>query len=388
MCVRRPGHAAVADPGAGRQPEKPERRRAPLPVFGRLLEPFYRVVIGRVNRRFDAGVGVTRVRDRKGSRIAVISIGNLSVGGTGKTPMVVHVVRTLREAGRRPCIAMRGYRRGGEAEGEADETDAYRREFPGVAIVAQPDRLSGINTLFAGGGGRGGDGIREERPDCVVLDDGFQHRQIARDLDVVLVDATRSPFADRLLPAGWLREPVESLGRASAVVITHAESARPDDLKQLLQRISASHGKPPIAVTRHVWTHLVVTDSGGERGLGLDWLIGKRVLGCCAIGNPGAFARSLRMTVEGSGRGEVSEMITLPDHDPYTPGTVARLVQSARRQGAEAIVVTDKDWSKLRRVSPPGGKWPCPLVRASLALVFDSGREEFDRLVVRAAGGE
>lgn len=339
-----------------------------LSPLGLLLEPVYRGAIARINRRRDRGNGVEQLS------VPVVSIGNLSVGGTGKTPMVMHAVGALLRAGRRPCIAMRGYApAGARAAGGPDETDSYRREFPGVPVVARPDRAAGVRALLQAGG--------ESRPDCVVLDDGFQHRQIARELDIVLVDASRSPLEDRLLPAGWLREPVASLKRAGAVVLTHAELVDERTVARLIKGLEAQSGGARVAaVCRHVWTHLETP----EERQGLDWLIGRRVVGCCAIGHPGAFERSLRTTVGPDGR---VEMITLRDHDPFAPATVRRLIGAAKDAGAEAIVVTDKDWSKLRRV--PAEEWPCPVVRPRLAMVFDWGGAELEsRVVSVVTGGE
>ncbi len=307
----------------------------------------------------------------------VVSIGNLSVGGTGKTPMVMHVLRVLLEHGSRPCIAMRGYSKGGNAA--PDETDAYFRAFPSVPVVARPNRAQGLRELLARDSG-------DALPDCVVLDDGFQHRQIARNLDVVLIDSTpgRSVFEDRLLPAGWLREPVDSLRRASAVVLTHAELTSADQIVDLQSRISR-HTFAPVAVTRHVWTGLKQRTGGDDHMLPLDSLIDKRITGCCAIGHPGAFFRSLAAI---SGIAEPvlrAGSLSLPDHDPYRPATIARLIAAAKQHNAQFIVITDKDWSKLRKL--PDSTWPCPIVRPELAIVFDSGREEFDRMVLEAAGG-
>lgn len=349
-----------------------EPARGPIPLWaGRLVEPVYAAAIDRRNRRFDAGRGVTRLD------VPVISVGNLSVGGTGKTPMVMHVLGLLLRAGRRPCVAMRGYQRGRPTDGRLpDETDSYRRRFPDVPIVAQPDRLAGLRALMQAAGVDG--------PDCVVLDDGFQHRRLARDADLVLIDATRPPSADRLLPAGWLREPIRSLARATSVIVTHAQCATPEDLASIDAAVRAqrSDRRGVDAVTRHVWTGLLAGTPGvDETPAPLDVLAGARVLGCCAIGNPGAFLHSLRATV-GPGGGGVVEAMTLPDHDPYAPATLDRLIARARAAKADAIVVTDKDWSKLRHV--PADRWPCPVWRPVLELVFDRGADALEADIARA----
>ncbi len=356
-----------------------QRRRGPLPVIGRAIEPVYRWVVARKNARFDAGVGVRRFD------VPVISIGNLSVGGTGKTPLVMHALRTLMQAGRRPCVAMRGYSKGGD--GAPDETDAYARAFPGMPIVAQADRIAGLERLLGSGREDATRSVAVPKADCIVLDDGFQHRQIARDVDVVLVDATRSRsvFTDRCLPAGWLREPVESLRRASIVVLTHAELASPEWIGGLKREIGA-RTSAPVAVTRHVWTGLRQRIGGEDRMLPLDVLIGKSVTGCCAIGHPSAFAASLERVVNGPNpETDRVGMLALPDHDPFGPARVKALAEMARVCKAAFIVVTDKDWSKLRGL--PDSTWPCPVVRPELAVVFDEGREVFEGMVVRAGRG-
>lgn len=315
----------------------------------------------------------------------MISIGNLSVGGTGKTPMVMHTLSVLRQAGLNPCVAMRGYTRGKGGRSThvvaPDEADSYRRAFANLPLVAQPDRAAGLRALL---------NLDAHAFDCVVLDDGFQHRQIARGLDMVLVDATpeRTPFADHCLPRGWLREPVTSLKRSSAIVLTHAELASGPSVRELQMQIKhagGGGGGAVVAVTRHVWVGLKsgAGADGSEQMLPLDVLLGKRVLGCCAIGHPDAFAASLRSTA--GGMGEV-EMMVLPDHDPYAPATVKRLAERARNMRAEAIVVTDKDWSKLRMV--PAAAFGCQILRPELALVFDSGQEVLDSMILAAARGE
>ncbi len=362
-------------------------------MLGRLLEPLYTFEVSRRNRRYDRGIGVTR------AGVPVISVGNLSVGGTGKTPMVTHLARELLEAGYHPAIAMRGYvkGRGAGAHGQtSDEARQYRRILEDVPIIAQPDRAAGIAELLRAQAEEGSG----PRVDCVILDDGFQHRRLARDLDIVLIDVMRSPFDDRVLPAGWLREPVAALKRADAVVLTHAELATPEHLAALRTDVSSVHGRPPIAVTRHLWTGLRVaeptrrvpevgvTEQGRERAWAnqlraVDYLRDRRVLAVCAIGSPEGF-----LTAAAAASGSVVGRIVLPDHDPYTPRTVERIAREAA--GVDVILTTEKDWSKLRRRRPPARgadahrTWPCPIVRPVLTLTFDHGREALTARVLEA----
>ncbi|HYE02195.1 MAG TPA: tetraacyldisaccharide 4'-kinase [Phycisphaerales bacterium] len=333
-------------------------RPGPVPAWlGRLAEPVYAAVIGARNRRFDRGRGVERVP------VPVVSIGNLSVGGTGKTPIVGVVVSMLRAAGVRTAIALRGYARGAHAP-DGDEAALYRSVLPGVPVIVGPDRAASIRRHLHEHGPLG----------AVVLDDGFQHRRLARDLDLVLVDASRGPLAgQRLLPAGWLRDPPAALARAHGVIITHAEAVAGTELASLSAQISALHGRPPLAVTRHAWAGLA---DESERRVPTSALSGQRVVAACAIGNPGPF---LRMLAASGAR--VQERIILPDHDPLGPRTVRRIGDAARRRLADAIVVTEKDWTKLARA----GAWPCPVLRPRLVVDVLSGEEALRRLVLGVA---
>jgi tetraacyldisaccharide 4'-kinase len=326
---------------------------SPLPVPLRFLAApaamVYARVMARRNFAFDRGRGVVEI-DR-----TVLSVGNLSLGGTGKTPMVKRIVRSLLAAGRRPAIAMRGY---AANKGYSDEAAEYAAEFPEVPVVAQADRLDGLLKLFATPEG--------QRIDTVVLDDGFQHRRIARQFDLVLIDASKNPLHDRIFPAGTLREPLESLARADAVVITHAESVGSPELETLQRELGAISGGLPIAVTRHVWSGLRVFERGVERRETLAWLRGRRAVAACGIGNPGAFVAALRQATGAA----VDEFIR-PDHDPFAPATIKALLQQARNNAAGSIVLTAKDWAKLQQVRRD--VWPCPVVVAELDLQFDRG---------------
>lgn len=358
-------------------------RPGPLPAplratLGAAILPLYTAAIRRRNARFDRDEGVTRLD------VPVISIGNLSVGGTGKTPMVMLILRELLAMGKRPCIAMRGYSKGRAKRRDAedapclsDEADEYARALPGVPIVAQPDRLAGLHALLRSPGGHG--------VDCVVLDDGFQHRQIARDLDIVLLDASRDAFSDQLLPVGWLREPVSSLGRAQVVVLTHAELARPDALMRMQAQVRSVNMDAVIAIARHEWRALILGDSVNERTEPISWLACKRVIVTCGIGNPDAFLAAAQHA-----GAEVAAQLILPDHDPYRPRTVARLIgmidaERRRSPPVEAVVTTQKDWSKLR-LRPID--WPLPVVRPELSIGFASGGPEVSRLIARALSAQ
>ncbi len=328
--------------------------------FGSVAAKTYGAVIAARNRRFDAGVGVVTF-DRP-----VISVGNLSVGGTGKTPLVKRVCHWLTQAGLRPVIALRGYK---ASLGRSDEAELYAAALPGVPVVVGSDRAAGLSEFFGTLAGEGAD--------CVVLDDGFQHRRIARCCDIVLVDSTRPPFTDRLLPAGWLREPVASLARADAVVLTHGEARSRAGVVALEARLWDVSRRFITAATRHHWNALRSPD--GE-SVGVDRLRGARYMLVCAIGNPSAFrAEAVRVAL-----GEPTAELILRDHDPYGPSTIRRMMAMMAAVKPDVLLVTEKDWTKLA-TAMPANEWPCPVWRPHLEIVFDRGEAALRALVIAKA---
>lgn len=351
----------------GSLPRTPPHRGAvpwlPTPVAA-LASRLYLHELNRRNRNFDAGNGVTALD------IPIISIGNLSVGGTGKTPLVEHIARTLAAAGARPAIAMRGYR---AANGISDEAREYQLSLPDVPTLVNADRIAAIRNEQRARAARSA-----PRLTCIILDDGFQHRKLARDLDIVLIDATRSPFSDHPLPRGWLREPVESLRRAHAIIITRADLA-PDAAATMAQRVSSVAPGLPIATVAYEWSALDITHKTDNHTEPLDWLKGKRLLACAAIGNPDAF---ITQVAAHAGAAPV-HAIFLRDHDRYAPRTIDSLITAARDARADAIITTRKDWTKLSRVDP--SRWPCPIVRPRITVRWLAGASEVESLVRKAS---
>ena len=259
------------------------RKPSPIPrPLAVPLEPLYAWAVARRNRRFDRGKEMSR------APVFVISVGNISVGGAGKSPHCQLLARLCKKLGKNPAIVLRGY--GPKEGGVSDELAEHRQRSPDVPAAADPDRLAAIAHLITGQ--VPGAGVR--RPDVVILDDGFQHRRLKRDLDLVLIDSTRSPFADRLLPAGWLREPVTALARASAVVLTRADLPPSRELQTLRDDVARVTGAPPLAETAHAWEpEIPALVSGRETTKPKGWLKGRRVVAACAIGNPSAFESQL-----------------------------------------------------------------------------------------------
>jgi tetraacyldisaccharide 4'-kinase len=338
-------------------------KKPPLPgILGKALSRIYLAELGRRSRRFDRGIGVDRLD------LPVISIGNLSVGGTGKTPMVRQVCQWLIDAGHKPCIAMRGYKAGAEG---SDEQREYRDTLPDVPIVAQPDRAVGVRTLMNTPEGT--------NIDTIVLDDGFQHRQLARDLDIVLLDATRDPFMDRALPAGWLRELPGALARAHAVVVTHAELVDESAVESMIASARAVNPDLICAAAAHEWAgFVVVADNEPDRIEPTDWLTGRAVVAACAIGNPGAFLAAAR---EAIGSPPAAEVV-LRDHDRYAPAAIDRIAAEVRRTSAKAILTTGKDLVKLRQHAD---SLAVPIAAARLQLSLARAENELRHAVLAAA---
>jgi tetraacyldisaccharide 4'-kinase len=246
----------------------------------------------------------------------VISVGNITVGGTGKTPMVIWLAERLLAEGKRVAILSRGYR---GAAGTSDEIELMRQRLQGRALFGvSADRYAEGQRLEAG-------------VDVFILDDGFQHLRLARDMDIVLVDSTRPLQHEFILPAGRLREPLSSLNRAHAVVFTRTEQSE--------LTISAIQKFPQFAIYPAVTKLLGFRKQGvGDSHEPLRALITGSCFAFCGIGNPGAFFANLeRWGLQLAGRR------IFRDHHRYTPDEIAELERAAEAAGASALVTTEKD---------------------------------------------
>lgn len=290
----------------------------------RPLEALYRCVSGARAVLYDRGwLPVERLDT------PVVCIGNLTVGGTGKTPMVAWVCRWFLERGRRPGLLSRGYGARGDVN---DEALLLERLLPGVPHVQNPDRAAGGRELE-------GSGV-----DVIVMDDGFQHRRLFRDLDCVLVDATRPwglPSLDdedlglrALLPRGFLREAPEALGRAHAVVLTRTDQVAPERVERIEDELLRLAPGTAVIHARH-GIRCLTRDDGVQESP--DALAGRPVVLCSGIGNPSAF----EATVRGLGA-EVLEHRRFADHHPYTPEDLSGLAGEGR-----ILLTTAKDAVKL-----------------------------------------
>lgn len=309
----------------------------------RPLSALFGLGVGLRNRLYDRSVLPVRRLP-----VPVISVGNLTAGGTGKTPAVAFLARLLLSGGRRPGVLSRGY--GARADGAlSDENLLLREALPEVPLRQDPDRFRAGRAL-----------LDEEGADCLLLDDGFQHRRLHRDLDLLLVDATAPRGGGRLLPAGLLREPLASASRASLVVLTRSgqvDAAAREALKAEVR----SWGYEGEVLASSMRPRTLFGPGGRE----LSWLRDRSVFLFSGVGNPASFRRtaeSLGVQVAGEER--------FADHHAYTREDAARLSLRAGRAGAACLLTTVKDWVKIRAWMPDA---PPPFLALDIAMHIEEG---------------
>jgi tetraacyldisaccharide 4'-kinase len=303
----------------------------------------YRLAVAVRNLAYDRGLFASHPLP-----VPVISLGNLTAGGTGKTPAALAVVERLRRAGRHPAILSRGYR-------GVDGVNEEARLAGDTPVVCDPNRLAGGQRAIAAGA------------DCLVLDDGFQHRRLRRDLDIVLIDATR-PWGDAgggrgaVLPLGYLREGRRGLARADLLWITRADLVTPTRLAQLQRELSPFG---PVVEERATGFALTPLATPAAAGAIHATPAPRAVLLVSGIGNPAGFeAAALRAGLN------VLESHRFPDHHHYTAAEADWLLARAAACGAE-LVTTSKDAVKLAVFTSQG--W---VLSVSSALVDPTALDE------------
>jgi tetraacyldisaccharide 4'-kinase len=301
-----------------------------------LIAYIYGKVIDLRNALYDRGIfDVHDLRER------TLSIGNITAGGTGKTPLVAYVAELLAERGEKVCILTRGYGRDDpktrvlvsdgtmvldDPRKTGDEPLELAKKLLGKAIViADADRVAAADWAR-----------RKFGITAFVFDDGFQHRKAKRDIDIVCIDATDPFGGGEMLPVGRLREPMSNLARATAFVITRSDLVDAETISNLKLEIAKWDAETPIFTAKDKITK--ITSLNGEEKLGRS----VKVFAFCGLGNPNAFFRSF----------EKNKMVLtgkkpFRDHHPYTPLDIVAIEEEARASGATALVTTAKDAVKL-----------------------------------------
>lgn len=354
--------------------------KGPLAAVGRsglaLLSKGYEKAVAIRNDKYDRQGGVQAL-------VPVISVGNITAGGTGKTPMVQYIGSHLLSQGHKPAVLSRGY--GAKdtktnriiSDGQelfvtpqesGDEPWLLASSLPGMGVVIGRERA--VSAKIA---------VEQLGADVLILDDGFQHRALARDLDIVLVDAV-TPFGyGHVLPRGLLREPMTSLKRADIVVLTKTSLASPKAVEAVKEQVRAIVPDMPIACTNHVPKGVQRLD---------DWINGckrqpvgtdknYKYLVATGIGQPQSFVETLERqgyTVVGT--------LAFGDHHAYTDEDVVRMWTDAFASGADAIFLTEKDAVKLATVEAMKDL-KLPVNVLSIGIEFAEGEVEFIQLLQR-----
>lgn len=307
------------------------------------------------------------LRPRRALPAVVLSVGNITLGGTGKTPFAIWLARWLRREGRVPVVLTRGYAREDEDrlvvvhDGRrlrahtleaGDEPVLVATALGDTPVVACADRYRAGR--FA---------LRRFACDTMLLDDGFQHVALERQGEIVLLDATRPLGGLRLFPRGTLREPLGALERAHLIVLTRCDESRRS--QQMARTLRQRHPGTEVVRTRLRPTRLVRLQDGEARSLA--WLSGKRVVLACGVGNPD----SVRRAVEKLGALVVVQD-DLADHARPTRAQVAEWERLRRHAHCHAIVVTEKDAVKLREL----GNLPRRLLALGAEMEFVTREDE------------
>src|SRR5688500_12133964 len=308
----------------------------------RIVEPFYAGVMHIRNAMYDRGT-----LERHALGRSTISVGNLTTGGTGKTPTVRWLAEQLRESGRKPAVLMRGYRvHGAAVSDEQVMLDRYlNADAAGVRIPvhANPDRVAGAARVLRDRGD----------VDTFILDDGFQHRRARRDFDLLLISAA-DPFGyGHVFPRGLLRESITGLRRADAILLTRCEQVTPEELAQLERRVRDASPTIPIFHCDHALTSA------------MDVFRGRPYFAFAGVGHPQSFLRQLDAAI-----GAPVGRQWFPDHHDYTDADLSGLYAAARNAGAEMLVTTEKDWVKLEPLSERRSERPLPIVSAEVRIRF------------------
>ncbi len=335
----------------------------------------YGLVVLLRNRMFDWGL--LKSTD---IGVPVISVGNLTAGGTGKTPLVECIVRQLLDGNRRVAVVSRGYKRksrgvivvsnGTQVQVDVntggDEPVQIARKFPGAVVVVGERRVEAANTA-----------VEQYGADVVVMDDGFQHRYLHRALDVVVIDSQHEIFRESLLPAGRKREPMSSLGRAQCVVLSHAG----EETSEVRWRSAL---KPwysgPVAAFRYAVRAVRINES--KVLLSPEEYSGRRVFAFSGIGNPDQFLETLRsigMNVVGQ--------CSFSDHHTFTSADTSRVLTEAVRSKADICVTTEKDITRLgssELLEMFSSQRPLWYTEIGVSFVF--GEQEFMGLLEECTG--
>ncbi len=318
-------------------------------VLLRVVEVPYTAAVSWRNRRYDRGTAKVYRVD-----VPVLTVGNLTLGGTGKTPMVKWLAERLQHAGLRVAIVSRGY---GATDGKHnDEALELAQALPDVPHVQNRDRVAAAQRA-----------IHESGAQVILLDDGYQHRRLARDLDIVLLDALEPFGFEHVFPRGTLREPLAGLRRAQIVCLSRADAISQFEREAIRRRVARIAPEAAWCEAAHTASRLI-NSRGDTRPL--DDLAGQRVVAFCGIGNPAGFRHTLT-----TANCKPVAWRELPDHHAYTTTDRSELVTMAKNANANCLVCTQKDLVKLQQAELES----VPLWAVGIEINFLMGQEAIEQ---------
>jgi len=298
-------------------------------VFLAFLELPYGLVMRIRNLTYDLGLRKINKLD-----VPVVSVGNLTVGGTGKTPFVAWLAQKYLNEGKFPAIISRGYH--ADETGWNDEAKELKLLLPEVPQAFSKKRFAAAQKLMKQFTGENG----TRKIDVVILDDGFQHRKLFRENNILLIDAT-NPFGyNKLTPRGLLREPISGIKRADTVVLSRANTV--DVAEKIRLREIVKYFAPDVAWAEVIYAPTSLLFLSGKR-LNIDAIAGKTVLAFCGLGNPDAFFR-----IVAECGAVVKKTVVFPDHHHYTNADRAMVFDFAKKNNAEVMVCSLKDFVKIK----------------------------------------
>jgi tetraacyldisaccharide 4'-kinase len=319
----------------------------------------------------------------------VLSVGNITVGGTGKTPLVIWLYKQIISDSRfqisnsQCAILTRGYKAlkdtrlktqdsRGKTQDYRDEPAILIEKCPEVKVIVNPDRVWGAV-----------EAINKFGAKVLIMDDGFQHRRLVRDLDIVAIDATRPFGYGKILPAGLLREPVSSLKRADAVVITRCDQNNDTELSEIEKKLLRINPKMIIARSIHAPAYVKSTDN---KEISLEHIKVKKIFAFCGVGNPDAFLNTIKQL----GANLVGSKV-YNDHHHYTNDCLADIYKQAGALKADLILTTQKDWTKIIsdfRFQISDFESSLPLAYIGIEIKFLAGEDKLRGLIEKTLAGK
>jgi tetraacyldisaccharide 4'-kinase len=294
----------------------------------------------------------------------VICVGNITLGGTGKTPLVIWLCKLLQQHNVPCAILTRGYKTTQNpkpgTQNLSDEPAILTESCPQAKVIVNPDRIAGASEAIHNFGVK-----------VLIMDDGFQHRRLGRDLDIVTIDATRPFGYEKIFPAGLLREHMSSLKRAHAVIITRSDQIAEPELDRIEHKLKTFN--PDLILARSIHTAVCVR-TYDNKNIDIEYLNGKKLFAFCGIGNPDAFFNTLRAL-----GAKLAGSKIFNDHYLFTEACLDDIYKHAQHAEADMILTTQKDWTKIGRLTVD--IQDIPLAYLVVDLKFIAGEDKLRSLI-------